>query len=272
MLKELYYYLSTPCRKPLRQLGYLSALIAIQARYQRVANAWQPHIKHCEALIREASEQCQQHRKVVILGSGLLLDIPLKYLSKHFTEVVLLDIAHLRVTVKHAACYGNVTLLEHDITGLSEALINYHPNKPLPTPTAYLPLKAQQADLIISANLLSQLPLIPSQYLQKHFSIDDEILQAWQCTIISDHLRLLTEQTGQCCLISDTAHDYLNSEDILMEHHSMLHDLGLGQPDQQWRWPIAPLGELNSKQQLIATVQGFYNWTSETSNNQSDSQ
>ena len=272
MLKELYYYLTTPCPKPFRQLGYLSGLIAIQARYHRVGAAWQSHLQNSRQLILSSSALCPQHRKVVVLGSGLLLDVPLESLSQQFTQVVLLDIAHLSAVVKRANTLDNVTLLEHDITGLAQSLLEYRSGDPLPSPAASLPVIAQDADLVISSNLLSQLPITPSHYLQKQLSLEPQPLHNWQQAIITDHLQLLAAQNGVCCLICDTQHDYLGAQGELLERQSTLGEISLGNADQQWQWPIAPLGELDSTHQLVATVQGFNNWKPGAGNQRQDSQ
>lgn len=176
MLNEIFHYYTTPCPKAHRSLGYLSGLIAIQARYKRVAEQWQPHLENSCQLILQAASQTTLCRKVVILGSGLLKDVPVEALAKQFDSVILIDIAHLIGTRYRCMKLDNLVLLEHDITGLAEALISYRQGMSLPRPNAQLPNIALDADLIISCNMLSQLVITPSQYLQQHFTIEAELL------------------------------------------------------------------------------------------------
>ncbi len=261
MLNELFHYYTTPCPKAYRRLGYLSGLIAIQERYKRVAKQWQPHLENSRQLILQAASQTQQHHKVVVLGSGLLIDVPVEVLAKQFNTVILIDIAHLIGARRLRKKLDNITLLEHDITGLAEALLSYQHGKALPSPNAKLPNIAQDADLIISCNMLSQLAITPSQYLQQRFNIGGQHLANWQQEIIINHLSLLSDQSGRRVLLCDTYHDYLNQKGKLLQREEMLHGIKVGKAEQQWHWLIAPLGELDKQYQLQATVLGFSDWT-----------
>lgn len=277
MLSELFHYLTTSCPPAHRRLGYLSGLIAIQARYQRIGQQWENHLHNTRQLILKAVQQCPQHDKVVVLGSGLLLDVPLAQLSQCFKEVVLIDVVQLRSIRQHCKKLSNVTLLEYDITGLAAPLLTYRRHDPLPSPEVKFPDFILASDLIISCNLLSQLALTPNQFLQQHHNIKAAQLQSWCRAILENHLTALIEHTGQCCLISDIQHNYLDVNNSLLERQEMLFGLSLGTPDQEWQWALAPLGEVDKHYQLHATVQGFYNcppvpllWT--TSNPCKDSQ
>ena len=261
MLNELFHYYITPCPRTYRRLGYLSGLIAIQARYKRVAKQWKPHLENSRQLILQAVSEIPQHHKVVVLGSGLLKDVPVEALAKQFDSVILIDIVHLIETRHHCKKLGNVVLLEHDITGLADALLSYRPKMALPRPNAILPDLAQGADLIISCNMLSQLAMTPSLYLQQQFTINAEWLAKWQQEIIANHLTLLADQPGRRVLLCDFYHDYLDGEGVLLERQDMLHGLNLGKAEKQWCWLIAPLGELDNQCQLQSTVIGFSDWT-----------
>lgn len=159
MLNEIFYYYTTPCPKAHHSLGYLSGLVAIQARCKRVAEQWQPHLENSEQLILKAAAQTAQRHKVVVLGYGLLKDVPVESLAKQFDSVILIDIAHLIGTRYRCMKLDKVVLLEHDITGLAEALLSYQSGIALPHPITKLPDIAQGADLIISCNMLSHLAI-----------------------------------------------------------------------------------------------------------------
>ena len=261
MLNEIFHYYATPCPKAHRSLGYLSGLIAIQACYQRVAEQWQPHLENSQQLILQAASQTAQRRKIVVLGSGLLKDVPVEALAKQFDSVILIDIAHLIGARYRCMKLDNIVLLEHDITGLAEALVSYQTGIALPRPNAQLPNIALDADLIISCNMLSQLAITPSQYLQQHFTIDVDQLINWQQAIIIDHLSLLADQSGRRVLLCDAYHDYLDDDNKLLKREEVLHGINVGEAEQQWRWLIAPLGELDKQYQLQSTVLGFSDWS-----------
>ncbi len=261
MLNELFHYYTTPCPSVYRRLGYLSDLIAIQARYKRVAKHWMPHLENSRQLILQAVSEISRCHKVVVLGSGLLKDVPVETLSKQFDSVILIDVAHLIGMRRLCKKLGNITLLEHDITGLAEAILSYQSGNTLPRPNASLPDLAQGADLIISCNMLSQLALTPCQYLQQHYVLDAEQLAHWQQAIIANHLALLAAQSGRRVLLCDVYHDYLDSKGTLLKREGMLHGINVGKTDLQWPWLIAPLGELDSQYQLQSTVFGFSDWS-----------
>lgn len=264
MLRELYYYLTTPCTKAHRQLGYLSGAIALQARYHRVAPHWQPHLQHTQQLIIDAAQQCLNHDKVIVIGSGQLLDVPIKTLSEMFKQVILLDVIHLRSTRKQCMQYHNVTFVEYDISGLSEEILDYQPTRPLPQVKARLPIQAEESDLVISCNLLSQLTITPTQQILKHHTVDEDTLYNWQQSILQNHLQLLSSQKGRCCLITDCEHHYLDVKQQCLQQQDILFGVPLGKADKQWLWPIAPLGELSTRYQLQAVVRGYYDWPNHT--------
>ncbi len=261
MLIELFHYYTTPCPSAYRRLGYLSDLIAIHARYKRVAKYWTPHLENSRQLILQAASEIPRCHKVVVLGSGLLKDVPIETLSKQFDGVILIDVAHLIGMRRLCQKLGNVILLEHDITGLAEAVLSYQLGNTLPRPNASLPDLAQSADLIISCNMLSQLALTPCQYLQQHYAFDAGQLSHWQQEIIVNHLALLAEQSGRQVLLCDVYHDYLDSKGTLLKREGVLHGINVGMADLQWPWLIAPLGELDSQYQLQSTVFGFSDWS-----------
>ncbi len=262
MLIELYHYLTTPCPRTHRQLGYLTGMLGLQARHRRVQSHWQQHLENCQQLILRSALACRQTNKVTIIGSGLLLEVPLEQLSAQFNKVILIDMVQPRAVRKRCLKLGNVTPLVHDITGLATALINYKKGDKLPTPQASLPGLGLSSDLIISCNLLTQLAHTPSHFLQhRHgWHEDDPQLQQWRQAIMKEHLLLLAQQEGRCCLICDASHDYRDKSGKPLAQENRLLGLSLGRVDQEWLWPIAPLGELSKQHQLIATVQGFCNW------------
>ena len=77
MILELLEYLTTDCPRYARRLGYLKEAIAIRARQARLKSAWAPHLENSKDVIREAMDRCGRRRTALVLGSGLLLDIPL---------------------------------------------------------------------------------------------------------------------------------------------------------------------------------------------------
>lgn len=248
MLAEWVQYLTTPCPRHLRRLGYLKQMIGMQARHKRCRDAWGPHLQQTRQLIIEAADACPGRGTAVVLGSGLLLDVPVAELSAAFDEVVLVDILHMpqvwsRVR-REVAGIGNVRLDERDITGVIKALSCGKQ----PTPDA-VDLGAEGADLVVSCNILSQLGILPEL-------LSPGISQA----LMRAHLDALVSHPGTICLITETAHR-LEQGGAEVESSDPLH--GVAIPEalktnmKKWDWDFAPRPERHSRYDLIHTVEGF---------------
>ena len=193
MLAEWLTHLTTPCKEPYRKLGYLGELISIRHRHRRCKTAWQPHLDTCKKCITTAASKVPHTKKAVVLGSGLLLDIPIDYLAKRFETVVLVDICHLRETRKIAKTYPNIEFIEADVSGVVDSLLNWNPGTELSKPSTKSSF-LDHADYVVSANLLAQLPLTPLAYLEKIApDLDAKQLRNFAAGILGHHLKLLNQ-------------------------------------------------------------------------------
>ncbi|MBC8242194.1 MAG: hypothetical protein H8E30_17210, partial [Alphaproteobacteria bacterium] len=164
MLYEVYQHLTTPCPHPIKDMGYLKELIGMMARHRRCQAAWLPHLNQCRDWIIKSMQGCEKRSRVVVLGSGLLNDVPLDELSRGFEQVVLVDILHLPLVRKALKAYDNVELIEADISGFVGALYR-HVNEDAPLVLPDNPaMPTDRADLVISLNVLSQLPILPMEF------------------------------------------------------------------------------------------------------------
>ena len=122
MILELVEYLITPCSRAMRRLGYLRGQLGIKVRHRQCRRAWRHHLQRTQATIRAAALECPRRRKAVILGSGLLLDIPLADLAHTFREVILVDVVHPLRAYLNAARYRNVRLVRTDVSATAADL------------------------------------------------------------------------------------------------------------------------------------------------------
>ena len=216
----------------------------MQARHRRCREAWAPHLQHTRDMILAAADACSSHDKVVILGSGLLLDVPVEELSERFKTVELVDILHMP-QVRHAVSgLANVRLLTRDITGVVEPLSRGD----IPQPDI-ADLGVNGASLVVSCNILSQLGILPEQLSP---GISDRLVAA--------HLDALAGLGGTVCLITETSHRLMEGE-TEVEKSAPLD--GNDIPDslkmrrQCWDWDFAPAPERHPRYDLIHTVEGF---------------
>ncbi len=238
MLAEWIAHLSTPCPEHLKRLGYLREIIGTRSRYLRCRQAWEPHLANTRRMILEAAELAAPHRKAVVYGSGWLFDVPLEELSRLFSVVVLVDVLHISSVRRIAARHRNVRLVTADLSGVLEAI----EGKGIPAPAGDLP--EADADLLVSANLLSQLPYLPCEALRRRQPPPDEqTIQDFAATIVTRHLDQLSAAAGTVCLITEIEHHLYDGEH-LTERSDPLFGVNAGPLHRDWTWMLAPKPEL----------------------------
>lgn len=255
MLLEALKYLTTPCAPHFKSMGYLHELIATEGRYHRCRTAWQSHLEQTKSVIKDAIRHTTGSNKATVLGAGILSDIPLHALSTHFRTVELIDVCFLKSARKKAQQYSNVQLRAVDVTGLAA---NLHANPVLPTTSTPDDPSLTNADLVISANILSQLPVIPILYLQKiNSGLGQAELTAFERHIIESHVELLNRCTGMTCLITEVERTFLNN-DREIETEDLLSGVELGLEGHSWLWNLAPKGEASPDYAIRNRVIGMY--------------
>jgi hypothetical protein len=262
MILELLEYLLTPVPPWTRSLGFLRSAIEVRARYRRCRTAWQPHLDATQSWILRTAQACPSKRKVVLLGAGLLHDVPLRALASLFSKVVLVDAVHPLSSRLASLPFPNVSREALDVTGLIHALHSNTPENPvslpdpLPRPTRFL--DDPELDLTLSLNLLSQLPWIPSKLLAPHLS--ETQLTPFLQAILRAHLDYLRQLPGQTALVSDFQWSRVSPDGTPRETWNVLHGLRLPPPTLQWEWNIAPAPELEPDHHFIAHVAAYSDW------------
>ncbi|WP_243438706.1 hypothetical protein [Fundidesulfovibrio soli] len=247
MLLEFCEYLLTPCPALARRAGLKREAVAIRARHARQRRAWRPHLEASKAFMLACARRCGQNGLAVVLGSGALLDVPLRELAAMFGRVVLADMVHPLAARWQARGLPGVSLSHLDVSGaLEDALAGREPN---PQAGRALPdfLDALRPDFIVSANILSQLPLAPFGLLP---GVDRASLGA---RLVREHLQALQDATAPACLITDTLR--LGGEKPM----DLLHGVELpGAPERTWVWNIAPRPEISPDRDYSHQVAALY--------------
>ena len=245
MLTEWLTYLMTDCTPAARKLGYLRESIGIRSRYRRCKTAWQPHLEHSRAALLASLDDCEDFRTALVFGSGLLLDIPLDELAHRFERVLLVDVVHLPEVRRTARCHANVQCITHDVTGFMEQMHSLSSDHLDLLPPRHF-LDDPTIDWVASVNLVSQLPLLPLDWLRQQFpELDETMLDAWGTRMMRQHLDYLASFAAPVCLLADKEQTvyHRNGEVAEQIDFSVLLD-PVNHPMQQWRWDIAPSGEL----------------------------
>lgn len=223
-------------------MKYISDQEGIMNRYLREQENWSSHLENTKNFISSAFTD-PGINSIAVLGSGWLLDLPLKHLAKRFKKVLLVDVYHPPQIRKKVESFKNVSLFETDISGggiefcwelrkskedhFSKYILeDFKPAKP------DLPFKA---DAYISLNLLNQLDILLVDFLKKKNVriVDVEVLR-FRKVIQQFHLNWITKKPG--VLISDVEeiNQGPNSE---IKKEKLIHTkLPEAKRSEEWTW------------------------------------
>ncbi|MBP1842276.1 hypothetical protein J2046_000520 [Rhizobium petrolearium] len=247
MLLEALQYAATYAVTPKAFRPFIRSSVSLWSRAGRCAKAWAPHEENCKAFIRETIDSMKQKRTAVVLGSGLLRDVPIKELSRQFDTVVLVDLVH-PASVRAwliAERFKNIRLISRDLSGFEDAVAG----KPV-EPLAFL-RQVPYLDLVVSANILSQIGVGAKRRLERENRPGkDEIVRA----LIRAHLDGLTALPCRTALLTDTSYRVTDRKEIVREEADLLCGVPAPTAKRKWTWPVAPYGELSRDCQAIHEV------------------
>ena len=239
-------YLAIPVPRYVRQMGYVRELRALRARRKRCRSAWHSHLEHTRAVILEAAALCEQRRNALIVGSGLLFDVPLEELSRQFEHVVLVDIVHAWSVHRQAARFSNVRLLPLDVTGVVERC-HALARRRAPAPLPQCPVECfagERFDLVASVNVLSQLPVVPNGYLSRRIrALSEADTREFSRALVVNHLDWLCSFQGTACLVTDLER-LCYGECGLASREGSLWGVTLPNGGRGWMWDLAPKPEM----------------------------
>ena len=266
MLREAFEYLTTPCPPLARRFGYLAEMVALGARYRRQRRAWAPHVAACHRFIEQAIQRVEPGGRALVAGSGLLIEVPLETLTARFDQVVLVDMLHSRAVRRRAAGLPNVHLVELDVSGaLAPLAAALDGGALLPTGFEPLPIDGEPFHFALSCNLLSQLPLLPLEAVERRapHTPDAERL-AFARRMVQGHLCWLSDIAERAALFTDIDSSWLDRGTV-MEVEESTWGLPLPAPDMSWLWDIAPAPEQDRRQDLRHSVGGWFDLHAVTS-------
>lgn len=232
-----------------RKMNFASDQQGIMNRYLREAHNWQSHLYNARQFIIEFAESLKGKNKLVVFGSGWLLDFPLEELAERFHRITLVDIHHPAQVRHKVQKYPNITLLEADITGngilLSHDFVeNYTGNKfaRLFTPDISTILDILKKDhtpsdtSAVSLNILSQLDAFILDYLRKHCSPDKDQAEGLRQTIQSQHIDMLRHYSPSCLITDVFEIRYPRKGGNVVKNPSLAIDLDEGNALREWTW------------------------------------
>lgn len=205
MLAEFFRYWTTFAPDRVRKYGYLQRLIALEFREARCRDVWTTHVEKTKALIVKAADLVPRQRTAVIVGSGLLIEIPMQELCDRFERIYLVDIFHMPAVRERAKRYFNAKLLTGDVTGIFHMMKDGHAPGPLrPAPSPRIPHLAE-ADLIVSCNCLTQLAGPFNDMFRTTRGFADKDCDMLSAQVMDEHVQAIaTKATSVSVLITDT--------------------------------------------------------------------
>lgn len=249
-------------REFVRELNLDVASLDVEARHKRCADFWRPHLERTRAVILRAAHLASQRRKAVVLGAGLLHDIPLLELSDLFQEVVLVDLVHSRSCQMQAAILPNVMCLQADVTATAAHLLGARKSRaPLLRLEPDLFRGDNSVDFLVSVNVLSQLGCAPAEFLRTSHAPEE--IRDFQRHLVEAHLKYLRQCPGHSALITDLAWSRRARhlpQSAVAARREVVHQVALPPPDENWDWLIAPAPEADPKDDLVAHVAAYVDW------------
>ena len=236
----MWQYLSTkPSIVEAKKMGYLKESIAMSARAKRCQNQWGVHYQYCQNAILESVNRSVQRRTILIFGAGTLKDIPLEELAGLFQRVILVDLVFLSTAYQQVAKFNNVELVEHDVTEslswISQGQVFVQ------NPTQWL--DDESIDLVVSLNIVTQLPLIPVRWLMTEFQFREEEVDIIGKQLIFAHLNYLRQFSGEVCLIADREDVEFDRAGKEVDRFDPWWDVEAPNTAYTWQWEVVPLGE-----------------------------
>lgn len=253
--------LVTPAPLAYRRLGCVGDAVRTGSRSRRCRRAWAPHLAATREVVCEAIHGVARHDTAVILGSGRLDDVPLTMLAKSFARVVLVDVVHPFAARRRARPYRNVEMITADLSGSFSLVLSRGSDLEAPLP----PICSERStNLVVSANLLSQLPLRPVERLEAssrgygRWRPDDGDDLGRE--IVARHLEALAALPARVCLVTDLDQVEEDREGHVLDRLDLLYSTTLGEPERGWNWELAPFGEIARDRRLLHEVAGFSDW------------
>lgn len=254
MFAEMLLLAATRTGRTMRRAGLLTESVGLWSRGRRQRAAWALHEQQCHAVVAKAIAQCAQKRTVVVLGSGLCRDIPMNALLADFQRVILVDAVHLPAVKWRYAREQKIRFEARDLTGALVWMMGQGDTRQNPL----LDLRADETvDLVISANMLSQLPIGPESWLDKNPARARSLPDDFLSRLVGWHLDDLRAWDTHVCLLTDTMMVERERSGAITDTLDLMRGHRLPEPDAAWQWTVAPFGEIARDLEYVHHVNGY---------------
>jgi hypothetical protein len=240
--------------RDIRGIGLVGDAVALWSHARRRRADWADHEQRCQSVVRKAMAGLKPARKAVILGSGLCRDVPLRDVASRFAEVALVDAFHVPTVKRAFADLPNLRFLTMDLTGCAAWVLGRAEGRADPLATL---IADDEVDLVVSANVLSQLPLAPENWLEKRAKRAAALPKDLLADIVRWHLADLARFRARVCLLTDVEVIERDRSGKITDRVDLLCGHRLPKPDRTWDWPVAPFGEYERDREYVHKVQAY---------------
>lgn len=251
VLAELALYVATPVDRTTRSLGLLWESVTLWSRGLRHRRLWATHHARCQAVVNEVVAVLERRRKALVLGSGMVRDVPLARLCEAFEEVILVDAVHLPPVWLAMARRPKVRLVTRDLSGVMAWLAGEAAGRADPVADF---VADEAIDLVISANLLSQLAWPVEDWLEEDEKRAARFPADLARRCIAWHLDDLGRFRGHVCLLSDVEMTERDRAGAVTDRLDLMRGESLPPADEGWDWLVAPFGEAAKDREYLHKV------------------
>jgi hypothetical protein len=263
MLAEIVHYLATPAGRDARRSGALKDAVSLWARGRRCRSAWAPHEKRTRAAIEAALDRVADHRIAVVLGSGLLRDVPIDRLRREFREVVLVDVVHL-ASVRLRAVFGrwrNVRFVSRDLSGYREMVERTRVARATGLddlgagldPLGFLRWTVE-VDFVVSANLMSQIAVGLRERVSRGGVAASLLPDDAPARAVEAHLDGLASLPCKTVLVTDVGYVRRDRSGRELECVDLTEGVTMPEANTTWTWTLVPFGEEGPGVEQVHTV------------------
>jgi hypothetical protein len=252
MIAEALVYAATVPVTQKAHRKFIGYSVNLWSRAGRCSRQWGEHEENSRSAILQAMGGLRQSRTAVVLGSGLLRDVPIKELAQAFDTIVLVDLVHLasvRLWIRLKG-YRNMRLIERDLSGYDELAAGS-----VPEPLGFL-RSVPYLDFVVSANLLSQI----GRGAMRRYEAEQpgRMPDDTGARLIGAHLADLAALPCRTCLLTDTSYAVIDRTGKVHDDADLLHGISPPTAKTCWSWPVAPIGEESADYQIVHRVIAAY--------------
>lgn len=228
-------------RRILSRMGYYNYQRGLIFHHLNEEGSWNNHLSNCRNFILKSLD-FYKPSVVTVLGSGWLLDVPIREMADQVAEINLVDIVHPPEVKSQVSELKNVALREEDITGgliaevWQKAGHRLFFNRLRSLDDINIPFYQPQYEpgMIVSLNILTQLEALPVELLKKKAVANDENLLNLRREIQQHHISFLKRH--ESVLISDISEVVTESSGKVTQINSALVDVPEGKFKEDWTW------------------------------------